>query len=182
MEPFLSHHLLIAMPQLTDAYFAQSVVYLVRHDQDGAMGLIINKPVAMTLTELLDNGDVPHADVSAAPPLVFGGPVMRERGFVLHAMHGGWDSTLNNEVWGVTTSKDILHALAQQQGPEQYQICLGYAGWDAGQLEDELAQNAWLVVAADAELVFEAPPYERYQRALERLGIDLTQLGAGGQA
>ena len=182
MEPFFSHHLLISMPQMTDAYFAQSIVSLVRHDSDGAMGLIINKPVGMTLTELLDNSGVPHNDVSSEPELVFGGPVMRERGFVLHGLLGGWDSTLNNDAWGVTTSKDILHSIAQGQGPEQYQICLGYAGWDAGQLEQELAQNAWLIVPADADLVFATPPYERYQKALDRLGVDLTQLGAGGTA
>lgn len=170
------------MPQLADAYFAQSIVYLVRHDADGAMGLIVNKPVGMTLTELLDNSGVPHRDVSAEPELVFGGPVMRERGFVLHGLLGEWDSTLNNDTWGVTTSKDILHSIAQGQGPEQYQICLGYAGWEAGQLEHELAQNAWLMIPADAHLVFSTPPYERYQAAINRLGIDLNQLGAGGTA
>ncbi|MFY0663614.1 MAG: YqgE/AlgH family protein [Natronospirillum sp.] len=170
------------MPQLTDAYFAQSIVYLVRHDADGAMGLIVNKPVGMTLTELLDNSGVPHRDVSAEPELVFGGPVMRERGFVLHGLRGEWDSTLNNDTWGVTTSKDILHSIAQGQGPEQYQICLGYAGWEAGQLEHELAENAWLMIPAEADLVFATPPYERYQAAINRLGIDFNQLGAGGTA
>lgn len=182
VQSYFSHHVLIAMPQLTDAYFAQSVVYLLRHDADGAMGVIINKPVAMTLEQLLDTADIPHGDVSAAPGLVFGGPVMRERGFVLHDTQAHWASTLNNEQWGVTTSKDILNAIAQANGPTHYQICLGYAGWDAGQLEQELAENAWLVVPADTDLVFTTPPYDRYQTALDRLGIDVTQLGAGGHA
>ena len=184
MEQSLSHQLLVAMPLLEDAFFARSVVYILQHDDDGAMGLIINKPVAMTQHELLTNLDLPtaKANTEAAPPLVFGGPVMRERGFVLHAGQGEWESTLGNDHWQVTTSKDIMLALANGDGPTWYQICLGYAGWGAGQLEHELATNAWLTVPATEQLVFSTPPYERYDAALKALGIDPVQLGAGGNA
>lgn len=182
MEQSLSHQLLVAMPLLGDAFFARAVVYVLQHDEDGAMGLIINKPVAMTQTELLTNLDLPAASEGSAPPLVFGGPVMRERGFVLHAGHGEWESTLGNEHWQVTTSKDIMAALAAGEGPTWYQICLGYSGWTAGQLEQELAANAWLTVPATEQLVFSTPPYDRYDAALTALGIDPVQLGTGGRA
>ncbi len=178
----LSHHLLVAMPLLQDAFFARSVVYIVQHDDDGAMGVIINKPVAMTLAELMQNLDIRLTVEATAPPLVFGGPVMRERGFVLHGELGEWESTVNNDHWGVTTSRDILEAIARGAGPTGYQVCLGYAGWGAGQLEQELTANAWLTVPARAGLVFDCAPYERYDAALAELGIDPAMLSAGGQA
>ena len=188
MENSLTHHLLVAMPLLEDAFFNRSVVYILQHDDAGAMGLIINKPVAMTQADLLTNLEIPTSEPDPGapkkepPPLVFGGPVMRERGFVLHAGNGDWESTLSNDYWQITTSKDIMQALARDEGPTWYQICLGHSGWDAGQLEQELAANAWLVVPADETLVFTTPPYKRYDAALDALGIDPAQLGAGGHA
>ncbi|MEX1056601.1 MAG: YqgE/AlgH family protein [Natronospirillum sp.] len=178
----LSHHLLVAMPMIGDAFFARSVVYLVQHDEEGVMGVIVNKPVAMTWDNLMRNLDIATAPNPEAPPLVFGGPVMRERGFVLHPEVGRWESSLNNEHWGITTSRDILQAVVSGNGPEQVQICLGYAGWTHGQLEQELAENAWLALPATTDLVFDIPPYERYNAALTALGIDISQLSAGGHA
>lgn len=182
MQHPLTHHLLAAMPLMQDAFFARSVVYIVQHDEDGAMGVIINKPVAMTQTELFRNLDIDGPGLQQAPPLVFGGPVMRERGFVLHGDTGDWESTVNNDHWGITTSRDILEAIAQGSGHDRYQICLGYSGWGAGQLEEELAANAWLTVPARAGLVFDCAPYERYDAALNELGIDPAMLSSGGQA
>lgn len=182
MESSLTHHILVAMPLLDDAFFARSVVYIVQHDSAGAMGVIINKPVAMTEAELLSNLDIFGGERADAPPLVFGGPVMRERGFILHGETGEWESSLNNDHWGITTSRDIMQDLAVGKGPAHYQICLGHAGWGEGQLEQELAANAWLTVPATRELVFDPPPYERYETVLTHLGIDLSQLGSGGNA
>ncbi|TGG91484.1 DUF179 domain-containing protein [Natronospirillum operosum] len=182
MSQSLSHHLLVAMPLLQDAFFARAVVYIVQHDDDGAMGIIVNKPVAMTQAELFGNLGIPAESSATAPPLVFGGPVMRERGFVLHGDQQEWESSVSNDHWSVTTSKDVLQAVAGGTGPARYQICLGYAGWGAGQLEQELASNAWLTVPARAGLVFDCAPYERYDAALSELGIDPAMLAGGGQA
>ncbi len=186
MENALAHHLLLAMPMLEDAYFARSVVYIVQHDDNGAIGVVINKPVAMGLPQILSNMKI-TPQVSLESPAMqkeisFGGPVMRERGFVLHGDDRQWDATFANDNWGLTTSRDILEAIAQGAGPEAFQICLGYAGWSEGQLEQEMASDAWLAIPATYDLVFGTAPYDRYQKAFDSLGVDPNQLSPGGTA
>lgn len=186
MENALAHHLLLAMPTLEDAYFARSVVYIVQHDENGAIGVVVNKPVAMSLQQILSNMKI-APEVSLDSPgmrgeLSFGGPVMRERGFVLHSDARQWDATFVNTQWGLTTSRDILEAIAQGSGPDAFQVCLGYAGWSEGQLEQEMASDAWLAIPATYDLVFATAPYDRYQAAFDSLGIDPSQLSPGGMA
>lgn len=186
MENSLAHHLLLAMPRLEDAYFARSVVYIVQHDGNGAIGVVINKPVAMNLSQILENMKItptinPEAP-GVQPKISFGGPVMRERGFVLHDDARQWEATFANTCWGLTTSRDILEAIAEGTGPGAFQVCLGYAGWSEGQLEQEMASDAWLAIPATNELVFGTTPYDRYQKAFDTLGVDPNQLSPGGTA
>lgn len=183
----LSHHFLIAMPQLEDAFFARSVVYVCEHNARGALGLVINKPGSLTLQGLLEKIDLPlgRADL-ATQPVFQGGPVQLDRGFVLHdpvvldAPHSEeavYASTLT--VPGgleMTTSKDVLEAVAHGAGPKRLLVSLGYASWGEGQLESELRENAWLTVAADARIVFDVPPEERYAAALQLLGLQAWML------
>lgn len=170
----LTDHFLIAMPSLADSLFEQSVVYLCEHTERGAMGVVVNRPSDMTLSTLFEQV---HLPLGGAPighaPLYLGGPVQTDRGFVLHQPLGQWQSTLAvNETVGLTTSKDVLSAICKGEGPEQVLISLGYAGWGAGQLERELASNAWLTVPADMDVIFSTPPEARFSAALRLLGID----------
>ena len=146
-----THHFLIAMPTMADPRFSQTLTYVCEHNADGALGIVVNKPTEMTLSSLFEQIDVPLADEELRrTPVHFGGPVQVDRGFVLHRPLGNWQSTLavDDDV-GLTTSKDVLEAVARGEGPKDVIISLGYAGWSAGQLEEEIAQNAWLTVAAD---------------------------------
>ena len=178
----LTHQFLIAMPGMLDHHFAGSVVYLCEHNAQGALGLVINKPTDLTLGELFDKIDLSLGESPlAAQPVFFGGPVQTERGFVLHEPAGAdgpaWSSTLR--VPGglaMTTSKDVLEALAEGRGPQRVLVTLGYSGWSAGQLEDEIGRNGWLTVAADPAVVFDTPVEQRYVRALALLGIDPRML------
>ena len=174
----LTNHFLIAMPGVDDAIFSKSVVFVCEHSPRGALGLVINKPADMDLKALFEKIDLPlqRADLQASR--VFqGGPVQTERGFVLHQPLGSWQSSLAiSDELGMTTSKDILQAVAEGQGPERFFITLGYAGWSAGQLESELAQNAWLTVEADPNVIFNLPAEQRYEAALKLLGIDMAML------
>jgi len=174
----LTHHFLIAMPNMVDPNFARSLTYICEHNEQGALGLVVNRPIDMTLGGLLDQVEIALDDRRWAElPVYFGGPVQVDRGFVLHRPAGSWQYTLTvNAEIGLTTSKDILEAVAQGKGPDQLLVSLGYAGWAAGQLEQELGQNAWLTVAADADVVFNVPPERRFQAAMDLLGIDLTRL------
>lgn len=183
----LTHHFLIAMPGLEDESFSRSVVYLCEHSERGALGLIINKPMELSLEGLLHKIDLPMGrdDLSAAP--VFkGGPVQTDRGFVLHdpiVVEGAapdtaiYASTLT--IPGgleMTTSKDVLEALSTGAGPRRVLVTLGYASWGEGQLESELGENAWLTVAADADVVFDTPPDQRYDKAFGLLGLQAWML------
>ncbi|HUF19396.1 MAG TPA: YqgE/AlgH family protein [Burkholderiales bacterium] len=176
----LTNHFLIAMPAMADPYFAKSLTFVCEHNEQGALGVVVNRPTDMTLGALFQQVEIPLSDDDLARlPVYFGGPVQVDRGFVLHRPVGGWQSTLsvNGEV-GLTTSKDILQALSHGQGPRAVDILvsLGYAGWAPGQLEHELKQNAWLTVAADPSVIFDLPPEARLQAAVELLGIDLASL------
>jgi putative transcriptional regulator len=174
-----ANHLLVAMPSLTDAYFRRSVVYVCEHNPEGAMGIVINIPINMSLAQLLEQA-VPEATVlpeKAEQIVVKGGPVSPERGFILHSPQACWDSSLGLSAdFMVTTSKDILSALGNDAGPDKQIIALGYAGWSDGQLEQELQDNAWLTIPASAELVFDTPLHLRWESAVKALGIEPWQL------
>jgi len=179
----LKHHFLIAMPGLEDETFARSVVYMCEHSPRGAMGLIINKPAEISMRHLFDKVDLPlRREDLMQNPVGHGGPVQTERGFVLHdplrmekpQEDGGsiYASTLT--VPGgleMTTSRDVLEALSSGAGPRRVLVTLGYAAWGEGQLESELSENTWLTVPASADVVFEVPMAERYDRALDLLGL-----------
>ena len=174
----LTHHFLIAMPAMADPHFAHSLTYVCEHSKDGALGIVINKPIDMTLSALFEQIDIPLADSDLQEaPVHFGGPVQVDRGFVLHRPLGNWQSTLAiSDELGLTTSKDVLEAVGRGEGPKDVLVSLGYAGWSAGQLEQELAQNAWLTVAADPNLMFELPAEARLSAAMKLLGIDFSRL------
>lgn len=174
----LTHHFLIAMPAMADPNFARTLTYVAEHNEQGALGIIVNRPTDMTVAKLFERVDVPlEAEGFAAQPVYFGGPVQTDRGFVLHRPAGEWHSTLVvNEEIGLTSSRDILQSVGQQGIPAEILITLGYAGWSAGQLEQELVDNAWLTVPADLAILFEIPPEERFAAALQKLGIDFANL------
>lgn len=182
---FLTNHFLVAMPGMTDPNFAQTVTLVCEHSAQGALGIIINRPLTMTLGEAFAQLglDASHSRV-AGDPVLQGGPVQTDRGFVLHSPGPGWDSTLRvSDALHLTTSRDVLDALARGEGPASAVVALGYAGWDAGQLEDEVAQNAWLTVPADDRLVFATPFEDRWEAAGRLLGINLLHLSsAAGHA
>jgi len=176
MSENLTKQLLIAMPSLQDANFSRSVTVVCEHNDNGAMGIIINQPTTMCVDELinqLEMGDKENL-VSNHSPVYAGGPVHIDRGFILHDSDRQWDSThiIDNDLM-LTTSEDILVDIATGNGPENSIVALGYAGWGAGQLEQELAENAWLTVPYEAKIVFDTPVDERWQTAANKLGIDL---------
>jgi putative transcriptional regulator len=174
----LTHHFLIAMPTMADPRFAHTLAFICEHNPDGAVGIVINKPIDMTLSTLYEQIEVPFSNPRLSDvPVLFGGPVQCDRGFVLHRPLGNWQSTLAiGDDLGLTTSKDVLEAAARGEGPDDMVVSLGYAGWSAGQLEQELAANAWLTVAADADVIFDLPADRRLPAAMQLLGIDFAQL------
>ncbi|WP_425093213.1 YqgE/AlgH family protein [Tropicimonas sp. S265A] len=182
----LSGKLLIAMPGMGDTRFDHSVVYMCAHSEDGAMGLIVNKPAPEVRFEhLLSQLKIEHDATARDVSVNYGGPVETGRGFVLHSSdYDGNSSTLQVDPQiGMTATLDILEDLARGLGPASCLLALGYAGWGPGQLEGELQRNGWLTCDADPELVFEVPPSRKWQTALERLGIDPLMLSAtGGRA
>jgi putative transcriptional regulator len=177
---YLTNQFLIAMPAMDDPNFAQSVTLVCEHNDQGALGIVINKALPMNLAEVFDQlGLDSEQSRVARQPVLRGGPVQTDRGFVLHTPQGHWESSLPfSERVHLTTSRDILDALARGAGPENAVIALGYAGWGAGQLEDEMAQNAWLTVPADERLLFDTPLDERWQAACRLLGVDLLHLSS----
>lgn len=174
----LTDNFLIAMPAMEDPYFAHSLVYVCEHNENGALGIIVNRPIDMNLAALFEKIEIrlEHEEL-ANLPVYFGGPVQLDRGFVLHRPVGHWQSTLavNQEV-GLTSSRDVLAAVAAEGAPGELIVTLGYAGWGAGQLEEELAQNAWLTVPARAGILFDLPPEERLPAAMQKLGFSFSQL------
>jgi putative transcriptional regulator len=174
----LTHHFLIAMPAMADPNFARSLTYICEHNDQGALGVVVNRPIDMTLGALFEQIEIPLQDREwAALPVYYGGPVQVDRGFVLHRPAGAWQSTLAvSQDVALTTSKDILEAVAEGRGPHQMLVSLGYAGWAPGQLEEELGQNAWLTVPANLDVIFELPPERRFNAAMELLGIDPARL------
>jgi putative transcriptional regulator len=175
----LTNQFLIAMPGMADPTFAGSVIYLCEHTENGALGLVINKPVDIKLKSLFEKVELNlNRDDIADAPVYFGGPVQTERGFVLHERQASDASPYNSTLsiaggsLDMTTSKDVLEALADGAGPKKMLVTLGYSGWGAGQLEDELSRNGWLTVDADPSIIFDTPYAQRYDKAVSLLGID----------
>lgn len=174
----LTHHFLIAMPNMADPHFTKTLTYICEHNDQGALGVVVNRPLEMSLQALLEQVSIPlNSEALMAVPIHFGGPVQVDRGFVLHSPLGEWQSTLavSSEI-GLTTSKDILQAVARGEGPGKLLVTLGYAGWAPDQLEHELAQNAWLTVQAKPDVIFDVPAEERLPAAMHLLGIDFASL------
>lgn len=181
----LANHFLIAMPNLDDPNFHHTTTYICEHNEEGALGIVINRPLDMQLGEILRHMNISIEDESAATETVYaGGPVQGDRGFVLHEPLGNWDATLKvTDRIGITSSRDILEAMAVGEKPEHAIITLGYAGWGAGQLEQELAANAWLSGPASSHIVFETPCERRWLDAAALMGVDLHLLtGDAGHA
>ena len=175
----LSNQLIIAMPGLQDPNFSRTVTLICEHSEEGAMGLVINRILDLKLHEVLNQIGIEQADDLRDQPIYLGGPVQNNRGFVLHSPLGNWESTLEvTDQIGVSTSKDILQAIASNQGPEHVLIALGYAGWGAGQLEHELSENSWLHGPASEQILFDIPPEERWQAAAKMVGVDLLNLSS----
>lgn len=174
----LTHHFLIAMPNMADPYFTKSLTYICEHNEQGALGLVLTRAVDLTLSNLLEQIEIPIASPEiGAIQVHFGGPVQTDRGFVLHSPAGTWQSTLRvNDEIALTTSKDILEAVARGEGPDKFFITLGYAGWAPGQLEHEMSLNAWLSVPAEPSLIFDLPLDARFDAAMHLLGIDAVNL------
>ena len=186
----LSHHFLIAMPGLEDPVFAKSVVYLCEHSERGAMGLIINKPGDLSLKHLFEKVELPLTRQDLLQSNVLqGGPVQTERGFVLHdPMLEASSDEKSNSIYAstlsvpgglaMTTSKDVLEAMANGSGPQRVLVTLGYASWGEGQLESEIGENSWLTVVADPAVIFDTPIEQRYDKALSLLGLQAWMLSS----
>jgi putative transcriptional regulator len=180
-ETSLSDHFLIAMPSLADPNFSRTVTYLCDHNDQGAMGLVINRRLEITLSDILQHVGISDGDPDRANriPVFQGGPVQMERGFVLHQPLGSWEATLpvTDEI-GITMSRDIIEAIARGEPLDHYLIALGYAGWGSGQLENEMAANAWLSGPADPDILFEKPVDDRWSLSAAHLGVDLSLLSS----
>lgn len=182
---YLTDHLLIAMPTMSDPRFARSVIYMCVHNQEGAMGLIVNKIAdSFSFAELLNQLEIETLGVAPDLPVHFGGPVESGRGFVLHSgeyRQGG--TIMVSESIGLTATVDILQDVAARKGPRHVLLALGYAGWGPGQLDGEIQQNAWLHVPADTDLIFDADIDTKWERAIAKIGVDLSLLsGDAGHA
>lgn len=178
---YLTNNFLIAMPNLADSNFLKTVTYICIHNEEGAMGIVINRPMNINLGDVLEQMDIETENPgSIRLPIFNGGPVQQERGFVLHQPETQtWDAMLTvSEELNITTSRDIISAIANDKGPNEVLIALGYAGWGAGQLEQEMADNVWLNTPADNGIIFKTPPNQRWQAAVANLGIDLTLLSS----
>jgi putative transcriptional regulator len=174
---------LLAMPGRVGGEFAASVTFIAEHNDDGALGLVINKPSDLAVRDMLAHMDI-EAHVDQARPVYWGGPVQPERGFVLHRDEGDWESTLRiSGGLAITTSRDILEAIGNGFGPSAYLITLGYAGWGSGQLESEILANSWLSTPASEQIIFETRSEDRWSAAARQLGVEAHQLsGLAGHA
>jgi putative transcriptional regulator len=175
----LANHLLIAMPSLGDPNFSQTVTLICEHsEENGALGIILNRPLPMTLAEVLQQLRLEAVDASiAARSVLRGGPVHKDKGFVIHRPGGKFDSTHRvSEGIEVTMSRDVLAAMARGEGPQDAFIALGYAGWEAGQLEREMLENAWFAMPVDEHIVFEMPFEDRWHAVWRKLGIEVNSI------
>lgn len=174
----LTNHFLIAMPALDDPNFARTVTFVCAHNEDGAMGIVINRPLELDLGEVLQQLNLEASDPGINTQTVYaGGPVHRDRGFVIHRPARNFGSTIRvSDDIAVSTSREILAAISRGEGPDETLIALGYAGWSAGQLEQEMQQNAWLSGPATLDVLFHAPAERRWTGAAALLGVDLSLL------
>lgn len=176
---------LVAMPNVVAGEFDHTVTFLCEHSDSGAMGLVINRPTQVKLRDILKHIGIEDAPrVAADTPVYWGGPVQPERGFVLHTTEQGWDSTLRiSDHLAITTSKDVLAAISQGKGPNEYIVALGYAGWGGGQLESEIMQNSWLNTPPDNAIIFTTPATARWAAAARLVGVNpLLLTGEAGHA
>jgi len=179
---YLTNQLLIAMPAMGDPNFSQTVALICDHSAQGALGLILNKPLPMRMGEIFEQLEI-EIEIEERPlierQVLRGGPMQTDRGFVVHRAGGEWDSTLKvSDSIHVTTSRDILAAMARGKGPEEAVVALGYAGWDGGQLEDEIRANAWLSAPVEAGIIFDLPFESRWQAAARLLGVELSRISS----
>jgi len=181
-----SRQLLVAMPGMVSGSLADTVIFICEHNDQGALGVVINRPTDMTVGDLLERIDLElslEIGLTQNAPVFFGGPVQTDRGFVLHSPARAYNSSINLGEIALTTSRDVLQEVAEGKGPDDLLITLGYAGWGPGQLEEEMSQNAWLHVQANHDILFATPADERYGAALAQLGIDPIMLtGHAGRA
>jgi putative transcriptional regulator len=179
LENSLEDQLLIAMPQLADPYFANTVTYLWKHTSEGALGIVINKPLSISMADIFDELEIAYSDndLPFKKKVLAGGPVERDKGFILHDSEKDRSSSLRiGERFSLSTSKELLQDIANGKGPDRYLVALGCAGWDAGQLEREVSENAWLTAPATAELIFSEDYEHKAARAAAQLGVELSQL------
>ncbi|WED22209.1 YqgE/AlgH family protein [Vibrio sp. JC009] len=180
----LANHFLVAMPGMQDPFFQRSVIYICEHTDEGAMGIVVNAPIDITVGGMLQQVEVEPDQPQVNPQslsqqVLSGGPVSEDRGFILHRPKDKYHSSIQmTDDLSVTTSKDILGVLGTEAEPKDYIVALGYSGWTAGQLEHELAENSWLTVEADPSVIFDTPVQDRWNRAVKMLGIDAAQLSA----
>lgn len=176
----LTNQLLIAMPGMADPNFSTTVTLICEHNDDGALGLVINRPLDLKLGGLLSQLDVSNPDPGAADiPVLMGGPVGAERGFVLHNPGTDYENSLAvSDDIQLTLSRDVLDAMAAGDGPRKSLVALGYAGWQPGQLENEMLANSWLNVPATADIVFDTPFDKRWMLAAQTLGIDISRISS----
>jgi putative transcriptional regulator len=178
-EGSLRNHFLVAMPGMHNSVFAHSVTYICEHNEQGAMGIVINNPMGLSLGDIFGQMQLPINTQIAAQPVIAGGPVQIERGFVLHPADTEWQSSIRvSPELCLTASRDIIEALAEGRGPEKFLIALGYAGWGQGQLEEEIAANAWLTLPADQQIIFHTPFEQRWSSAALPLGIDVNLISS----
>jgi putative transcriptional regulator len=180
MSDSLRNHFLIAMPGMEDSNFAHSITYLCEHNADGAMGIVVNRALDISFDDIFEHLEIEDFVHHHEQRVLSGGPVQTDRGFVLHRRgRRHWQSTLElTDEISLTTSRDILDAIAHDRGPQDAVVALGYAGWGPGQLERELSENAWLTLPADPEILFTVPVEQRAQAAAARLGINLDLLSS----
>ena len=181
----LRNHFLLAMPGLSEGIFSHSITYIYEHGEGGAMGIVINQPLELTVAEIFDHLQIDSLRDFAEEPVMAGGPVQIDHGFVLHkADQGDWEASIKvTKDITLTTSRDVLRAIAVDAGPNEHLIALGYAGWSPGQLEQELAENSWLTLPADSAIIFDTPCEQRLNAAAAQLGVDMNLIsGQAGHA
>lgn len=180
IDTSLANHLLIAMPALNDPNFHHAVIYICEHQEQGAVGLMINRPMQFPLGIVFEQLQIqPARSESNMQPLLYGGPIQPERGFVIHRPIGGWRSSLRlGDDVTVTTSNDIIRAIAADTGPKDVLVTLGYAGWGENQIEKEVVDNLWLVCPYRSELLYEIPFNKRWEYAGSIIGVKMNQLSS----
>ncbi|MBA4285018.1 MAG: YqgE/AlgH family protein [Xanthomonadaceae bacterium] len=178
-DSYFSNQFLVAMPGLEDENFRHSVTLLCEHSEKGALGLVVNRPTDLRLSDMLDQIGVDHEAMPSDPIVFWGGPVQPERGFVVHTAPGGWDSTLRvDDNLYITTSRDVLGAIGRGEGPRAYMVLLGYAGWGEGQLESEILNNSWLNAPVEQHVLFDTPAADRWIAATRLIGVDISHLAS----